>query len=75
VWIQKHLSPQPRDVVITGTKETHAINPDGSPNILIDDRGTNISRWTAKGGIGIKYQADEDSLEKVARGLASAYGY
>jgi len=75
VWIQKHLSPQPRDVVITGTKETHAINPDGSPNILIDDRGTNISRWTAKGGIGIKYQADEDSLEKVARGLARAYGY
>ena len=75
VWIQKHLSPQPHDVVITGTKETHAVNSDGSPNILIDDRGANISRWTAKGGIGIKYQADEDSLDKVARGLAHAYGY
>ena len=75
VWISQHLSPQPADVVITGTKETHAVNADGSPNILIDDRGQNIARWTAKGGIGIKYQADEDSLDKVARGLAHAYGY
>ena len=75
VWIQKHLSPQPKEVVITGTKERYAVNADGSPNILIDDRGDNISRWIARGGIGIKYQADEDSLDKVARGLAHAYGY
>jgi len=74
-WIKQHLSPQPNDIVITGTKETHAVNSDGSPNILIDDRGTNISRWKARGGIGIKYQADEDSLDIVARGLAHAYGY
>ena len=75
VWITKHLSPQPREVVITGTKETHAVNADSSPNILIDDRGTNIAKWKAKGGIGIKYQADEDSLDKVVKGLAQAYGY
>jgi len=75
VWIQKHLSPQPREVVITSTKETHAVNADGSPNILIDDRGSNISKWIARGGIGIKYQADEDSLDKVVKGLAQAYGY
>ncbi len=74
VWIQKHLSPQPRDVVITGTKERHAVNADGSPNILIDDRGTNIVAWRARGGIGIKYQADEDSLQVVAQGLARAFG-
>ena len=75
VWISKHLSPQPADVVITGQKERWAINPDGSPNILIDDRGQNIERWRARGGIGIKYQADEDSLDKVVKGLAHAYGY
>ena len=74
-WIRKYLHPQPAEIVITGTKETHAVNPDGSPNILIDDRGQNIERWKAKGGIGIKYQADEDSLDKVAKGLAHAYGY
>lgn len=75
VWISKHLSPQPKDIVITGQKERHAVNTDGSPNILIDDRGQNIERWRAKGGIGIKYQADEDSLDIVAKGLAHAYGY
>jgi hypothetical protein len=74
-WIKQHLSPQPNNIVITGTKEHYAVNKDGSPNILIDDRGTNISRWIARGGIGIKYQADEDSLNTVVQGLTKAYGY
>lgn len=74
-WIKKNLSPQPAEIVITGQKERHAVNPDGSPNILIDDRGTNIVAWRSRGGIGIKYQADEDSLDKVARGLAHVYGH
>jgi 5'(3')-deoxyribonucleotidase len=74
-WIKKHLSPQPSEIIITGQKERHAVNADGSPNILIDDRGTNIVAWRARGGIGIKYQADEDSLDKVAKALASVYGY
>lgn len=74
-WIKRNLSPQPRDIVITGQKEHWAVNPDGSPNILIDDRGSNIVKWQARGGIGIKYQADEDSLDKVAKGLALVYGY
>lgn len=75
VWIKSHLNPQPAEIVITGQKERHAVNPDGSPNILIDDRGTNIVAWRARGGIGIKYQADEDSLDVVAKGLAHAYGH
>lgn len=75
VWIQKNLSPQPADIVITGQKERWAVNKDGSPNILIDDRGQNIERWRAKGGIGIKYQADENSLDVVAKGLMLVYGY
>jgi len=74
-WIIKKLSPQPSDIVITGQKERWAVNKDGSPNVLIDDRGSNIAKWIAKGGIGIKYQADEDSLDKVAKELAHAYGY
>ena len=38
-------------------------------NILIDDRGANIEKWNAAGGYGIKYQADEDSLNTVVNGL------
>jgi hypothetical protein len=73
-WIKKNLNPQPAEIIITGQKERHAVNPDGSPNILIDDRGTNIVAWRARGGIGIKYQADEDSLDVVAKGLQHAFG-
>ena len=73
-WIKKNLNPQPSEIIITGQKERHAVNADGSPNILIDDRGSNIANWRAKGGIGIKYQADEDSLNIVAQGLTHAYG-
>jgi hypothetical protein len=73
-WIKKNLNPQPTEIIITGQKERHAVNTDGSPYILIDDRGSNIANWRAKGGIGIKYQADEDSLNIVAQGLAHAYG-
>jgi len=74
-WIKDHLNPQPAEIIITGMKERHAVNADGSPNILIDDRGTNIVAWRARGGIGIKYQADEDSLDVIAKGLAHAYGH
>ena len=68
-WIVKHLQPQPKDIIITGRKQKWATQPDGTPNILIDDRGKNIRDWNAAGGIGIKYQADEDSLEIVKRAL------
>jgi 5'(3')-deoxyribonucleotidase len=73
-WIKDHLNPQPAEIIITGQKERHAVNADGSPNILIDDRGTNIVAWRARGGIGIKYQADEDSLNIVKTALDNAYG-
>ena len=72
IWIEKHLKPQPVDIIITPNKAKYAKQSDGTPNILIDDRGSNISAWEAKGGIGIKYQADEDSLQVIVDGLARA---
>ena len=72
VWIQQHLNPQPKEIVITSQKQKYAMQPDGTPNILIDDRGANISAWEEKGGIGIKYQADENSLETIVAGLKRA---
>ena len=72
VWIQKHLNPQPKDIVITPNKAKWAKQADGTPNILIDDRGSNISAWEAAGGIGIKYQADEDGLDVIVNGLSRA---
>lgn len=72
VWLRDNLSTQPSRVIITPRKEKHAVQPDGTPNVLIDDRGSNITAWEAAGGVGIKYQADEDSLEVVVRGLKRA---
>jgi hypothetical protein len=73
VWIERHLSPQPRGIIITPNKPKYATQPDGTPNFLIDDRGDNISKWEAAGGIGIKYQADEDSLDTIVQGLKRGF--
>ena len=72
VWIKKHLNPQPQHIYITPNKAKYAKNANGMPNVLIDDRGSNISAWEAAGGIGIKYQADENSLKVVLDGLKRA---
>jgi len=72
IWIKQHLNPQPVDILITPNKAKYAVQADGTPNILIDDRGSNISAWEAAGGVGIKYQADEDGLDVVLAGFKRA---
>ena len=54
---------------MVGRKDSYAVQADGTPNILIDDRGKNIQGWLSRGGYGIKYQADEDPLSKVVDGI------
>lgn len=71
-WISKNLKQAPTDIIITPNKAKFAKQQDGTPNILIDDRGSNISAWEAAGGIGIKYQADEDGLDVVVAGFKRA---
>jgi hypothetical protein len=72
MWIKKNLPIQPKNIYITPNKAKYAVQPDGTPNILIDDRGSNITAWEAKGGVGIKYQADEDGLGVVVAGFKRA---
>jgi 5'(3')-deoxyribonucleotidase len=71
-WLAKHVKVAPDDVVFEHDKYKYAVQPDGTPNILIDDYSVNINKWRAAGGIAIKYQADEDDLSKVDRGLRAA---
>ena len=68
VWLAREMQIQPRNVIITSNKAAYA-KSNGIANILIDDHGSNIQKWNAAGGHGIKYQADEDSLQTVADGL------
>jgi hypothetical protein len=64
-WIAENLNPQPRVIRITGRKGKYAKQQDGTPNILVDDRNSVLTEWEQSGGIGIKYQADEDGLDTV----------
>ena len=68
VWLAREMQIQPRNVIITNNKAAYAKSK-GIANMLIDDHGSNIQKWNAAGGHGIKYQADEDSLQTVVAGL------
>ncbi len=69
VWISNNIE-QPKEVVVTGRKESYAKDKaSGTPNILIDDRPVNIQKWQSAGGYGILYQANRDPLSKVQKAL------
>ena len=73
-WIQRELAIKPDNIIIVGRKDSYATQADGTPNILIDDRGRNIEAWRNRGGLGVKYQADEDPLSKVEKALTEFKG-
>jgi len=72
-WVARELNPPPKAVIIEHRKEKYAKQADGTPNVLIDDRGNNITKWEARGGIGVKYQADENGLDTVYKGVERAF--
>ena len=74
VWLERHfIVPRINNLIFTGQKEKYAVNRfDGKPNILVDDKPDNIARWKAKGGIGIRYQANECSLLELKTKLIKA---
>ena len=65
-WLEKHMfMPSVPKCIFTGQKHKFATNTiTGEPNILIDDKLTNINAWNKAGGIAIRYQANEDDLEE-----------
>lgn len=54
-------------------KVQFAKNPDGTPNLLIDDFKRNIAEWEEAGGIGVKYTDGPEGLSKVKEALAEIY--
>lgn len=67
-WIKKNLDFfPPSEVIITKDKAKYATNSDGTPNILIDDYGVNISAWESAGGIGFKHK--DHKFERTAKKL------
>lgn len=66
VWLDRHglLPDDEENIIFTCNKAKFATNK-GVPNVLIDDKKKNIRRWEEAGGIGILYQANENSLESL----------
>ena len=64
VWLQVHdFMPEVERCIFTSNKHKYAVNRlTGKPNILIDDKIDNIKRWEQAGGIGIRFQADQDDV-------------
>tara|TARA_A100001011_G_C14083573_1_gene745543 strand:- start:224 stop:787 length:564 start_codon:yes stop_codon:yes gene_type:complete len=71
-WLKKH-SYKPIESIFTGRKEKYAISKGNYQNILVDDKPKNIQRWRDKGGIGLLYQANENSLESLFKDLRYHY--
>lgn len=61
-WIMKNLKffPPTRTCFSKNKwKDAPAIERDGTRNILIDDKRSNVEAWIKAGGYAIKFQADE----------------
>tara|TARA_A100001015_G_C15013488_1_gene724349 strand:+ start:1528 stop:2052 length:525 start_codon:yes stop_codon:yes gene_type:complete len=67
VWLTRHnIMPDVQNLVFTATKEKYAVNyVDGTPNILVDDKPSNIKKWIDANGLGILWQANRDSLNTL----------
>ena len=71
VWINQNIE-QPDETIVSGRKEKYATTK-GTANILVDDRPINIQKWQDKGGYGILYQANKNSLSTIEQALKN-YG-
>ena len=67
-WIKQNLKGRmPKDVILSHDKAKYATQPDGTPNILIDDYGVNIQKWEAAGGIGFKHK--DHKFERTVKNI------
>ena len=74
-WLNK-WGMMPHDVdncIFTANKHKYVwIGTDNFPNILIDDKPQNIKQWNDAGGIGIRFQCNEDDIEYLESELEEA---
>lgn len=57
--------PLVENMIFTSNKHKYAMNKlDRTRNILIDDKLQNIDEWNKAGGIGIRFQCNEDDIEE-----------
>jgi 5'(3')-deoxyribonucleotidase len=70
-WLSNRIDVEADEVIFEHEKHKYAVS-NGVAHILIDDFRKNITAWNNAGGIGIKYQADENTLEELRTSLEKA---
>ena len=67
LWVKRYLDPQPESVIIVDAKDKQnwAVR-DGTPNLIVDDKGSTIESWNQRGGVGILHMP-RDSASSIAR--------
>lgn len=71
-WIERYMHKRPpQETVFSENKFKWATQPDGTPNVLIDDYEPNIKLWEAHGGIGLIYT--NESCENVLTRLQQVF--
>jgi len=65
-WLEdNNMMPLVQNCIFTSNKQKYAMDKvTGTPNILIDDKQSNIMRWREAGGVGILYQANQDDFRE-----------
>ena len=67
LWLERWdiTPPLVENMIFTSNKHKYAMNKlDRTSNILIDDKLQNIDRWNQAGGIGIRFQCNEDDTNE-----------
>ena len=73
-WLTAHdWLPNIEKLIFTANKHKYVwVGTDNLPNILIDDKPQNIKAWKDAGGIGIRFQCNEDDIEYLEWELLEA---
>jgi predicted kinase len=64
-WVKDFLKIQPKEMHFMSDKAQFATQPDGTPNILIDDYPKYLNSWKDKGGIGVQYKGHAGNISDV----------
>jgi 5'(3')-deoxyribonucleotidase len=63
-WLDEHHPDSSGNAIFTSRKQQYAIT-DGVANVLVDDFGPYIEKWTNAGGIPVKHE-DESEIPSAA---------
>ena len=75
-WLDQYHPGSSNNAIFTSKKQQYAVT-DGTPNVLVDDFGPYIQKWTDAGGIPVKHEDESeypDAVQQTIEMLEKIYG-